>query len=209
MEHDHLEHVAGVIGPEYERAVRRQVVPNINDGERMFDGMQQVVVLYTVFGRCSVKLRTALMYYETSSPAALPAGRHSAETVPCLGGHAHRAGLPAGRRHEVFIRRAENCRLCAQFPESCRHRLGVRNFPLEISCRPNGPVPRAGIDDATQAATHLELCSQGAETGIPPTQFVAWSRVRDPSLRSSRFCRADWGRLRRVEPGARIELATT
>ena len=92
MEHDHFEHVAGVIGPEYERAVRRQVVPNVNDGESMLDGMQHVVVLYTVFGRCSVKLHTELMYYETSIPATLPAGRRTAEAVLCFGGHTHRAG---------------------------------------------------------------------------------------------------------------------
>lgn len=168
MEHDHLEHVSGAIRPEHERAVRRQVVPNVNDGERMFDGMQHVVVLYTVFGRCSVKLHTELMYYETSIPATLPTGRRTAEAALASAGTRNVLGfLPGGGAKDLHG--GQKLPSVCTVPRVMQPSTGRVRFPA-------GNLVSA---ERARSSCEIRRCAPPDSVGLPGGDFVAWSRVRE------------------------------
>ena len=84
VEHDHLEHVAGAVGPEDEGSQRRIVIAHVSDHEGIRDGVLDIVGDHAVFARRAVKLHTDESYYTTSVSATLVATGLIPTLTPCL-----------------------------------------------------------------------------------------------------------------------------
>lgn len=71
VEHYHLDHVAGAVGPEDQGPQRRVVVVHVGDNECVSDSVQHVVSIDPVLARRAVELPTDQLYYTTSTRATL------------------------------------------------------------------------------------------------------------------------------------------